>query len=351
MAEVHVLRIGHRPGRDKRVTTHVCLVARAFGATKVLVDRKDKGLEETMTSVDSRFGGHTTVITGISWRKEIRDFNGLKVHLTMYGLPLSEVINDILNQKRIMVVIGSEKVPSDVYHMCDLNVSIGSEPHSEIAALAVFLDRVLKEQWSVMVFENATTMVIPQTKGKCVISQEFMERNGLSVNSADDTKNLLKLLNMPNRIIRHTIAVNELSMKIARRVKGVDMSIVNIGSILHDIGRLRTHGIWHAYVGSIIVRILGYPDKVVQVVRNHIGAGITKEEAVKLGLPPIDFVPKTIEEKIVAHADNLIREDERVPLNYNINRFRKEGLYVAVKRMLALHKELSILAGIDLEKI
>jgi tRNA (cytidine56-2'-O)-methyltransferase len=137
-----ILRLGHRVGRDKRVTTHVALAARAFGADKVYISSKDAGLVQTVRSVVARFGGDFTIEDGIEWKKLVRNWRGPVVHLTMYGLPLDEVLPR-LPQGDLLVVVGAEKVPRELYDMADVNVSVGSQPHSEVAAVAVFLDRLL----------------------------------------------------------------------------------------------------------------------------------------------------------------------------------------------------------------
>ncbi|MBU6998978.1 MAG: tRNA (cytidine(56)-2'-O)-methyltransferase [Theionarchaea archaeon] len=137
---ITVLRIGHRPQRDKRITTHVCLVARAFGADTVIVDRKDLTLQETIARVSDRWGG-TFSVSFQPWRKVLSTWEGLIVHLTMYGLPLEEKISAIRTHRDILVVVGAEKVPREVYDMADSNISVTNQPHSEVAALALFLDR------------------------------------------------------------------------------------------------------------------------------------------------------------------------------------------------------------------
>ncbi len=140
---ITVLRLGHRPARDKRVTTHVALTARAFGADAVLVSTKDPGLERTVRDVVRRFGGSFRVETGVPWRRLLREWVGTKVQLTMYGTELDECLPRIPKED-LLVVVGAEKVPRDVYDLVDLNVAVGNQPHSEIAALAVFLDRLLE---------------------------------------------------------------------------------------------------------------------------------------------------------------------------------------------------------------
>lgn len=140
---ITVLRLGHRPARDKRVTTHVALTARAFGATRILVDTKDSALERTIRELVRRFGGPFDIETGVPWRRVLREFRGTKVHLTMYGLRLDEVL-PTLPRDDLLIVVGAEKVPSELYRLADVNVAVGNQPHSEVAALAVFLDRLLE---------------------------------------------------------------------------------------------------------------------------------------------------------------------------------------------------------------
>ncbi|TMI33770.1 hypothetical protein E6H28_00970 [Candidatus Bathyarchaeota archaeon] len=120
MARLVVLRIGHRFFRDSRVTTHVCLTARALGADGVIIaDREDKTVEATIREVGKRFGGNFSIESGQPWRKTIRDWKdrgGKMVHLTAYGLKLPHVIQEIDEaDKDILVVVGSEKMPGEVW--------------------------------------------------------------------------------------------------------------------------------------------------------------------------------------------------------------------------------------------
>lgn len=163
-----VLRLGHRPSRDKRVTTHVALTARAFGADEVWVSTKDADLESTVESVVARFGGDFAIRTGLRWREAIRSWDGQSVHLTMYGQRMDEVLPLLGKESNLLVVVGAEKVPRDVYDLADFNVSVGNQPHSEIAALAVFLDR-LTEGESLYAETGGRMKVVPNPRGKTVI--------------------------------------------------------------------------------------------------------------------------------------------------------------------------------------
>jgi len=168
---ITVLRIGHRIARDKRITTHVALVARAFGADKILVDTEDKKIEETIRSTYNRFGGEFIIETGINPKKIIKNWSGLIIHLTMYGEELDKSIKNINKNKDLLVIVGAEKVPPQIYELADYNVSIGNQPHSEVAALAVFLDRYNNGAWQKKKF-NGKIEILPSNKGKKVISNE-----------------------------------------------------------------------------------------------------------------------------------------------------------------------------------
>lgn len=137
---ITVLRMGHRPQRDKRMTTHVCLVARAFGADNIIVSKKDEKLKKTIDHMVEQWGGDFSVRFQ-KWKTVLKSWKGIIVHLTMYGLPLDEKIEEIRRKNDILVVVGAEKVPREVYERADFNISVTTQPHSEVAALALFLDR------------------------------------------------------------------------------------------------------------------------------------------------------------------------------------------------------------------
>lgn len=168
---VVVLRIGHRPVRDYRVTTHVALVARAFGAEKMLVTNVEDDIGGIVEQVNDRWGGRFAVNEIDSWRDTIKKWKndgGYVVHLTMYGNSVEDVIDQIRNSvTNLMIVVGAEKVPREVYEISDYNVSIGNQPHSEIAALAVFLDRLFQGKELGRRF-NGKMRIIPSSKDKIV---------------------------------------------------------------------------------------------------------------------------------------------------------------------------------------
>ncbi len=164
-----VLRLGHRPKRDQRVTTHVALTARALGADEIWVSTEDPGLEKTIRSVVERFGGRFKIKTGVNWRKALKAWKGEIVHLTMYGESLSKSLPTI-TRKDLMIVVGAEKVPREVYDLADRNISVGNQPHSEVAALGIFLDRYKKGKSLERRFGGRLT-VVPNARGKTVIDK------------------------------------------------------------------------------------------------------------------------------------------------------------------------------------
>lgn len=165
---ITVLRLGHRPARDKRVTTHVALTARAFGADTILVSTRDPGVERSVRDVVRRFGGSFRIETGVPWRRLLREWRGAKVHLTMYGESLDSVVPR-LHADGLLVVVGAEKVPRDVFDLVDANVAVGHQPHSEVAALAVFLDRLLAGRGLQQEF-GGRLQIRPSVRGKRVES-------------------------------------------------------------------------------------------------------------------------------------------------------------------------------------
>jgi tRNA (cytidine56-2'-O)-methyltransferase len=167
-----VLRMGHR-FRDQRVTTHVCLTARALGADGVVIaDREDREVEATIREVGKRFGGHFTIESGKPWRKTIRDWkeeNGKVVHLTAYGLRLPDVIQQINETDGdTLVVVGSEKMPGEVFKQADWNVSVTNQPMSEVGALAIFLDWTMKHRAFDKTLSGGEVRIIPSGDHKRV---------------------------------------------------------------------------------------------------------------------------------------------------------------------------------------
>jgi tRNA (cytidine56-2'-O)-methyltransferase len=179
MPKVVVLRWGHRPHRDVRLTTHVALTARALGASGlILANIEDKKIKETIEKVTKNWGGPFFFEMGTPWKEAVKDWKakgGIVVHLTAYGenIQTSDMLQRIKESgKDILVIVGSQKVPREFFleAFSDFNVAVGNQPHSECASLAVFLDRLFEGEELKKSFENAKVRIIPQKRGKKIAS-------------------------------------------------------------------------------------------------------------------------------------------------------------------------------------
>jgi tRNA (cytidine56-2'-O)-methyltransferase len=166
---VAILRIGHRPERDQRMTTHVGLTARALGANGMYLAGADKGVVQSITDVAVRWGGEFFCEDNVKWRSCIKAWKaegGTVVHLTMYGLNLPDVIREIRPHTKILIIVGAEKVPGEIYGLADYNVAVTSQPHSEISSLALFLDQLFEGQEFSCEFPGSQIRIIPSRDRK-----------------------------------------------------------------------------------------------------------------------------------------------------------------------------------------
>ena len=179
MPQVVVLRWGHRPQRDARLTSHVALAARAFGAAGlILSDTSDPKIKDSIEKVTREWGGPFFFEMGTPWKRAVHSWKikgGLVVHLTAYGenVETSDVIEKIkASGKDVLVIVGSQKVPGEFFSetVSDFNMAVGNQPHSECASLAVFLDRFFDGKELTRRFENAHVKIIPQARGKKILN-------------------------------------------------------------------------------------------------------------------------------------------------------------------------------------
>lgn len=166
--------------------------------------------------------------------------------------------------------------------------------------------------------------------------------------SEDDCVQLLRSYHVPQNVIDHSFKVMAVAIKIAERCNA-DLSLVTAGALLHDIGRSKTHGLLHASYGADLLNNQGISDSVINIVRKHTGAGFTPDEVQELNLPQADYMPSTLEEKIVCHADNLVSGTILVKSKNKIDKERSKGHESTADRIQAMHNELSSLCGIDLD--
>ncbi|MFW9780504.1 MAG: tRNA (cytidine(56)-2'-O)-methyltransferase [Candidatus Heimdallarchaeota archaeon] len=188
---VTVLRIGHRRERDRRITSHLILVARAFGASRIIIaGEEDSTLDHTIDKVVNQWGGEFELEKRPfeDWKiilTEWKDLGGKILHLTMYGENLlafeqSESFHrlqgDPLQRKKLLIVVGGKKVPGKVFQLANWNIGVGNQPHSEVSALAVFLDHlmpfILQQK-----FLGAQHQILPSLKGKKKYIEENKDEN------------------------------------------------------------------------------------------------------------------------------------------------------------------------------
>ena len=177
--QVTVFRLGHRLVRDERTSTHIGLVSRAFGAKSLVLTGADDHTIDSLRKVSESWGGEFGLSYTKNWREFVRNWDGIVVHLTMYGEKLDDALSKITtsiapNGKNILLVVGAEKVPSEMYSLATYNVSVGSQPHSEVAALAVFLDRLFMGEELYYTFDKAKLKIKPSSREKKV---EFANEN------------------------------------------------------------------------------------------------------------------------------------------------------------------------------
>lgn len=172
MKKVILLRLGHRPGRDKRITTHVGLTARLLGACGMLLAADDPVVVRSLEAVVKRWGGNFFIKNKVNFNQEIKEWkaSGGKVcHLSMYGVNLPNVIDELKKCDKLMIVVGAEKVPPEIYCLADWNIAVGNQPHSEVAALAITMDRIADVEMLEKKFLGAELTIIPTKRGKQVI--------------------------------------------------------------------------------------------------------------------------------------------------------------------------------------
>jgi tRNA (cytidine56-2'-O)-methyltransferase len=172
---IEVVRIGQRLVRDDRVTTHVALVSRGFGAERIYMTEINPEIKDTIGKINNTWGGNFEIEFIEKWKpiiKKKKDEGFKIVHLSMYGENINDAQEKIRDEENLLVVVGAEKVPREIYELADYNVGVGSQPHSEISALAILLDRIQKGKQFEKEFPNAKRKIIPTKMGKNVQVKE-----------------------------------------------------------------------------------------------------------------------------------------------------------------------------------
>lgn len=167
--------------------------------------------------------------------------------------------------------------------------------------------------------------------------------------SREQALRLLYEVGCPLQVIAHCEGVAKLAKETAQicQKKGikVDVELVELGALLHDIGRSKTHTVDHAVVGAEIAKTRGLPEEIITIIKRHVGGGITDEEAEELGWPKDNYSPVTLEEKIISFADKLVETFERVPIEVTVNKLLEEKRFTAAERVMKLHREIKSRIG------
>lgn len=157
--------------------------------------------------------------------------------------------------------------------------------------------------------------------------------------------NLLQINNCSPQVISHCKAVTDLALQIACKLQArgytVDLELVEAGGLLHDLGRGKSHNVDHGVVGAEIAQTIGLPQAVIDIIKRHVGAGITLEEAQLLGWSKDNYIPQTLEEKIVCYADKRIDHDQVTPIQVEIERLQRCGFGEGAERVRRLHDEIT----------
>lgn len=136
--------------------------------------------------------------------------------------------------------------------------------------------------------------------------------------SREEAIKILNEVGLGQNIVSHSIAVADKALEIAQQLieNGItlDLNLVEIGALLHDIGRSKIHGWHHAAEGGEIIREKGLSEKVARIAETHILGGFSKKDAQLLGLQVRRYIPETIEEKIVCYADKLTKGTNYIPI-------------------------------------
>ncbi|BAP60156.1 HDIG domain-containing metalloprotein [Methanococcus maripaludis] len=150
-------------------------------------------------------------------------------------------------------------------------------------------------------------------------------------------------------VVLHSIAVAdyvyEFGIKLLNKKYDFDLDTAVLGAILHDIGRSKSHNIDHGIIGSEILLKNNFNEKYAKIAERHIGAGISIKETEDLNLPKKDYIPKTLEEKVIANADNLVSGHIRVDIGFVIDKFKKRTNNEVSNKVYALYLEINKLIG------
>ena len=139
--------------------------------------------------------------------------------------------------------------------------------------------------------------------------------------SKNQCLNILKKYNTPRDVIQHCLTVAGIVEEFCQEIPQIHRELVIAGAMLHDIGRSVDYSIFHAVNGIKILENESIDPRIISIVKNHIGTGITSEEAKILGLPSEEYIPQTLEEELVSYSDNLTVGRKKRSFDETLNHF------------------------------
>lgn len=169
---INILKLDHRPLRDKRITTHCALVSRAFKADHFYYSGiEDNVFEKNIKGIVDQWGGDFKTTFLEKPNLFVSNFKGIIIHLTMYGEQVVSKIEDIKKEKEdLLIIVGGPKVSRFYYEKSKYNISVTNQPHSEVAALAILLNFLNPDALYSEKFDNNKIKLEPSNTCKKVIS-------------------------------------------------------------------------------------------------------------------------------------------------------------------------------------
>ena len=106
----------------------------------------------------------------------------------MYGEDFRKTAGDLRNarEKKVMLIVGAGKVPPEIYGMVDVNSAVGNQPHSEVAALGLFLYELSGR--SPAAFSDAKIRITPSAGRKTVVDTSRKNAKATAKKAKQKTK-------------------------------------------------------------------------------------------------------------------------------------------------------------------
>ena len=171
-----------------------------------------------------------------------------------------------------------------------------------------------------------------------------------TIPSESECLRILRDAGCKRRVIVHCCTVRTVAEEMMKKID-CDRELVAAGALLHDLGRAKDHSVLHAMIGADMAEELGLPPELVNIIRRHTGAGLDQQDIIEMNLPQGDYIPKTVEEKIVAHSDNMVSDNIVVNHMHSVEKLVMKGAKRGAEKIERLHLELSKLYGEDLDVI